>query len=185
MRGRAESGMAPGRPRAALIPPGFLQWGVVHSLDTDFGTLVHVCQDEDGIYTGFVKGAKWEVRRWEATTAQCAITVSVLYCFCTICGLLMRAFGLHAHCRPALAGHERAQHAGLQLLQQMRTTSLLNVLRLLESASSCALRAARWRLSTRQLRQQFAKASVLMEQRSSPLRAECIRSCTLHVLTTR
>lgn len=65
--------MAPARARGntALIPPGFLQWGVVHSVDTDFGTLTHVCQDEDGIYTAYVKGNKWEVRRWESNTAQC------------------------------------------------------------------------------------------------------------------
>lgn len=57
--------------QAALIPPGYLNWGEVHTLSTDFGVLAHVCFDDDGVYTGSVKGNKWEIRRWEVSTAQC------------------------------------------------------------------------------------------------------------------
>lgn len=56
--------------QATLIPSGYLRWGEVHTLSTDLGVLTHVCQDEDGIYTGSVKASKWEVRRWEVSSAQ-------------------------------------------------------------------------------------------------------------------
>jgi hypothetical protein len=57
--------------QAAIIPAGYLSWGQVHTWSPDWGNgLMHVAQYEDGIYTGSSKGNKWDIRRWEPSTAQ-------------------------------------------------------------------------------------------------------------------
>ena len=62
----------------AIIPAGYLSWGLTHSFSPDFGTLMHVTQESGDIYTGGVKGNKWEIRRWEPATAQCAPFLKII-----------------------------------------------------------------------------------------------------------
>ena len=53
------------------LPSGFLKWGCVHSLAPDYGTLMHVTQHGDNLYTGSTKSGIWEIIRWQTDSAEC------------------------------------------------------------------------------------------------------------------
>jgi hypothetical protein len=58
--------------KGTRLPAGFLDWGTVHSFSPDYGTLMHVCEDDKYIYTGTVKSGNWEIRQWQVSAAECA-----------------------------------------------------------------------------------------------------------------
>lgn len=62
------------------VPAGYLEWGTVHTVNPDLGTLMHVAQSGAHVYTGTTKGARWEIRKWSAESMQCGLALGVASC---------------------------------------------------------------------------------------------------------